>query len=147
MGCRVLPYWLGTFAFDYLLYLIFVLIFLILSIATSLDFITDYLGQIFYLFFSFGMSFCFFSYFIGALIYRKSSRAMKTFPFFNYFVVFGLFLDLWMIVAMLFSSGNLKDYEFTKSQEGILFFTDFLGSMFSPFFGIYKSFSTLVDSR
>jgi len=33
MGCRELPYWIGTFAFDYSLYSIFVIIFVIFSYA------------------------------------------------------------------------------------------------------------------
>jgi len=34
---------------------------------------------------------------------------MKTFPFFNYFIAFGVFLDLWLIVGILFLQGEFND--------------------------------------
>lgn len=68
------------------------------------------------IFFTFGVSFISFSYFIGTLLYEKASKAMKTFPFLNYFVFFALFLNLWVIVAMIFmiSNGEKPDDEDAK---------------------------------
>jgi len=44
MGCRVVPYWLGTFIFDYLMFLITILVFFLVVIIGNIKFITDFAG-------------------------------------------------------------------------------------------------------
>ena len=56
MGCRVLPYWLGTFAFDYLVYLITVSIFYIVAASGNIEFILNCFGNSLVLFLLFGMA-------------------------------------------------------------------------------------------
>jgi hypothetical protein len=97
MGCRVVPYWVGTFVFDYLLFSLFVIVFIILSYALSLTFVTAYMWPIVCLFAVFGLAYISFSYLCGLLLYTRSTSAMKTFPLFNFFVVFCGYCCLWGI--------------------------------------------------
>jgi hypothetical protein len=90
MGCRIVPYWTGTFAFDYILFSILVLIFITLSYAIRLDFVTENILKIAFLFAVFGLAFISFSYLCALLLYKKTSSAMKTFPFFNFFIMYCL---------------------------------------------------------
>lgn len=88
MGCRVLPYWIGTYAFDFLLYSFFVITFVIFSYIMNLAFVTDHMGYVVLSFVTFGFAYISFSYFAGILMYKKTSTAMKTFPFLNFFIVY-----------------------------------------------------------
>jgi len=65
MGCRVVPYWLGTFVFDYIVYTILMSIFIILCYAFQYSFVTNYMGQILTLLMAFGFSYISFSYMFG----------------------------------------------------------------------------------
>ena len=100
MGCRSLPYWFGTFLFDFTIY--FGMMVPIFLLSLSYEFLSEKIGKLIFIFFSFGISFIMFSFFIGTLLYEKSSKAMKTFPFLNYFVFFALPLNIWLIVALIF---------------------------------------------
>jgi hypothetical protein len=95
MGCRVLPYWIGTFAFDYLLFSTFVIIFIVLSYSFSLTFLTDYMGPIVFLFIVFGLAYITFSYLCGLILYNRTTSAMKTFPLFNFFIMFCGLQSIW----------------------------------------------------
>lgn len=77
--------------------------------SLSYEFLREKIGMIIFIFFSFGLSFIMFSFLIGTLLYEKASKAMKTFPFLNYFVFFALPLNVWLIVALIFMSGNESD--------------------------------------
>lgn len=107
MGCRPLAYWFGTFLFDFTIY--FGMIFIIILISLSYEFLSEKIGKIIFIFISFGLSFIMFSFLIGTLLYEKASKAMKTFPFLNYFVFFALPLNFWLIVALIFMNGNDSD--------------------------------------
>jgi hypothetical protein len=101
MGCRVLPYWIGTFVFDYLLFYVFVLIFIMFSYIMKLDFLTEYMGVIVLIFSAFGLSYVSFSYLCGVAIYEKTSSAMKTFPLLNFFIIYSMPWNLWGIVNLI----------------------------------------------
>lgn len=107
MGCKSVPYWFGTFLFDFTIY--FGMIFIIILISLSYEFLSEKIGKVIFIFFTFGLSFIMFSYLIGTLIYEKASKAMKTFPFLNYFIFFALPLNVWLIVALIFMNGNNSD--------------------------------------
>ena len=51
MGCRVLPYWIGTFAFDYCLMVITIVIFLMFSAIFQITVITHFIGVWIYILF------------------------------------------------------------------------------------------------
>jgi hypothetical protein len=99
MGCRVLPYWMGTFVFDYILYYIFVLIFIIFSYTLNLTFITDYMGVVVYIFTTLGLSIVSFAYMIGLLLFKNTSSAQKFFPLFNFFVVYTVPFCVWGLMV------------------------------------------------
>jgi hypothetical protein len=101
MGCRVLPYWIGTFVFDYLLFYVFVLIFIMFSYIMKLDFLTEYMGLIVLIFSAFGLSYVSFSYLCGVAIYEKTSSAMKTFPLLNFFIIYSMPWNLWGVVNLI----------------------------------------------
>ena len=107
MGCRPLPYWVGTFAFDYILFYAFVIIFIMFSYALGLDFITDYMGTVVFIFTTLGLSIVSFSYMIGLLLFTKTSTAMKTFPIFNFFIVYSMPWCIWGILVLIRTKNNL----------------------------------------
>lgn len=88
MGCKMMPYWLGTYAFDYILYSMFVILFVVFSYIMQLDFITDHMLLVVFTFINFGLAYVSFSYFAGILLYQKTSAAMKSFPLLNFFIVY-----------------------------------------------------------
>jgi len=73
MGCRVLPYWIGTFVFDYIIFYMFVLLFVAFCYLLNLDFLTIYMGKVVFLFTAFGLSYVTYSYLCGLILYTKSS--------------------------------------------------------------------------
>jgi ATP-binding cassette subfamily A (ABC1) protein 3 len=87
MGCRTLPYWLGTFLFDYCIYLCFVVIFYVISAALSLDLTFKYFWEGFSCFTLFGFSYLLFAYLMGFL-FRTLENALKLYAMFCFFVNF-----------------------------------------------------------
>ncbi|CAD8050071.1 unnamed protein product [Paramecium sonneborni] len=142
MGCRPFPYWLGTFLFDFTIY--FGMIFLIILISLSYEFLSEKIGKLIFIFFSFGVSFIVFSYFIGTLLYEKASKAMKTFPFLNYFVFFALPLNAWLIVALIFMQGNSSD-QLSDGQTVVIKLVDLLCSLISPFYSFFQAIIKSID--
>lgn len=100
MGCHSLPYWLGTLAFDYLIYLIFATTFVIFSYIMQLKFITEYIGLVILAFFGFGFSYINFSYFAGLALFKKTQSAMIVFPIMNFFIIYCLPQTIWGINAL-----------------------------------------------
>ncbi|CAK55643.1 unnamed protein product (macronuclear) [Paramecium tetraurelia] len=140
MGCRVLPYWIGTYAFDFLLYSFFVITFVIFSYIMQLSFVTDHMGYVVFAFVTFGFAYISFSYFAGILIYKKTSTAMKTFPFLNFFIVYCMPQNFWGICALLWQKeiGSPALIEFLiKSIECIF-------SFLSPFFAFQRAFQNII---
>ena len=45
MGCRTLPYWLGTLVFDFLMYMIVTSMFFILAYSFNINLVTHYVGE------------------------------------------------------------------------------------------------------
>ena len=85
---------------------------------------------------AFGIAYCYFCYFAGLLIYAKASSAMKTFPFFNYFITFGIALDIWFFPCILI-------WKVDEKNDGVDFMiksADFFSSLVSPFYAVYQAF-------
>ena len=98
MGCRVLPYWLGTFVFDYILFYLLIILFILFTYAMELNYVTDHMGKVVFSISAFGLSYISFSYLCGVAIYSKTSTAMKTFPLLNFFLIYCGPWDLWGVV-------------------------------------------------
>lgn len=62
MGCRTLPYWLGTLCFDYVMFLIPTLIFYILTICFDILLFKVYGGLLMGMIVTFGFSYITISY-------------------------------------------------------------------------------------
>ena len=76
MGCRVIPYWLGTFIFDYIMFLFTIIVFFLIVVIGKITFITDFVGELLFILLSFGFSFINWSYMCGFL-FEKSNSALK----------------------------------------------------------------------
>lgn len=100
MGCRVVPYWLGTFIFDYSIFLVTIILFSILCITKDLSYIMNDFGYVFFILISFGAMYITTSYFWG-FMFKKASDAMKFFPLFSLLVIYS---GPWMITGPLFST-------------------------------------------
>lgn len=57
MGLKNFPYWAGTFCFDFCMYMITVVFFIILCYIFGIDGITAKIGELILLFILFGFSF------------------------------------------------------------------------------------------
>ncbi|KAL4503253.1 hypothetical protein ABPG72_000859 [Tetrahymena utriculariae] len=83
MGCRSLPYWFGTFAFDFIFISINLYIFFIFCFIVQFDPVTNYFGSFFGLTQLFMFSIICQSYFLSFL-FKKSQTAYKLVFFVNY---------------------------------------------------------------
>lgn len=135
MGCRILPYWLGTYTFDYILYSFFVIIFVVFSYIMQLSFLTDNIGKVLLTFINFGFAFISFSYFVGILLFKKSSTAMKSFPFINFFIIYCMPQNFWGISVLFYSKDIGKGF-----FEGLIYFFEAIFSFMSPFFSFQRAF-------
>jgi ATP-binding cassette subfamily A (ABC1) protein 3 len=89
MGCRTLPYWLGTFCFDYLIYLCFIVIFYTISATLNLEIAFKYFWSGFSCFILFGFSYILYAYLIGFL-FKTLESALKLYAMFCFFVSFSI---------------------------------------------------------
>jgi len=101
MGCRVLPYWLGTFAFDFIVYCVGLLIFVILVYIFNFSYVIDVIWKIIYNLVLFGFAYITFSYMCG-FMFEKSGSALKSFPIFNFFIPWSLAWSISGILTMLY---------------------------------------------
>jgi len=62
MGCRVLPYWIGTFVYDYALYLLLCFVFMIIALIFQATYLLQYAGPIILLLIVFGLTLITLSY-------------------------------------------------------------------------------------
>ena len=56
MGCRIIPYYLGAFCFDYIMYLLVFLIVIISSLIINFEIFNNYFGWIFANYTLFGLN-------------------------------------------------------------------------------------------
>ncbi|EAR92762.2 ABC transporter family protein (macronuclear) [Tetrahymena thermophila SB210] len=135
MGCRVLPYWLGTFLFDFAVFFLTIVIFIILCFAQNLTYVTDEFVNIFFILVTFGSTYITSSYFWG-FIFQKSSAALKFYPLMNYFVVFSL---PWIIIGSIYElyDNNLISTTLNEWLNGFLEIPLYL---ISPLFSMNVAF-------
>lgn len=89
MGCRPLPYWLGTLAFDFLAYFSTFLVFFYSLVHYEVDFIQPYLSKFFFTMVAFGFALIVFAYLCGFL-FSSSNSAFKSFPLIAFFIGYNL---------------------------------------------------------
>jgi hypothetical protein len=126
---------MGTFAFDYIIYYMFVILFVVFCYVLALDFLTMYMGMIVFLFSMFGLSYISFSYFCGVLLFKKSSAAMKAFPYLNFFIIYGLPWDVWGVITFIKQENDGLDF-----LKYFLYLTEACGLIISPFYTFNLAF-------
>ncbi|KAL4495193.1 hypothetical protein ABPG72_007300 [Tetrahymena utriculariae] len=131
MGCRPLPYWLGTLAFDYTVYFITFLIYYISIYSARVEFLIPYLTPLFIIMSCFGFSLIAFCYVCG-IFFQNSNSAFKYFPIIALFVNYTIPSLLLMITR--FSSPDL--YQVLQ----------FLTLLLSPFLTLEKALAN-IDSQ
>jgi len=89
MGCKILPYWLATLAFDYLLYIFTVLILVIVMEAEQLTFATYNIGKFMMSMGLYGLNIGCMSYAAGFLFSSKNT-ACKLYPILLYIFFYSL---------------------------------------------------------
>ena len=84
-GMRQLPYWLGTFLFDFSGYLLIVLFFYFVVVLEDITFMRAHIHKLVPILALFGADLILYAYLCGFL-YEKSNSAFKSFPILNFFV-------------------------------------------------------------
>lgn len=106
-GLRQLPYWIGNYAFDLIIFYVPLIIYFIIaySLGEQGHFVTKFTGYFIPCIFLFGLSFIGYSY-LFSFIFQKSTTAFRFFPFLN--LIFFYFLPL--IPSIVDSGGILAQY-------------------------------------
>ena len=122
MGCKSLPYWIGTFCFDFLAYVLtfglfifmvyamylnifffFLSLFLYFSLR-NLDFLKPHMAFISLIMLCYGFSLTQFAYACGFL-FNKANSAHKAFPLINYFVLYSV---PWILLGLFHNYDTIK---------------------------------------
>ncbi|KRX06128.1 P-loop containing nucleoside triphosphate hydrolase [Pseudocohnilembus persalinus] len=128
MGIKSFSYWMGTFLFDYLSYiLISSFFFVFVGLYNNLDFLYKHIGKFAFIQLLFGPSLILFSY-NASFFYKSSNSAFKSFPIISFFVIY----SVPQILQQVFS--------------GVIIFSqlcDLITYMFSPFKVLEMAFTTV----
>ncbi|KRW99727.1 P-loop containing nucleoside triphosphate hydrolase [Pseudocohnilembus persalinus] len=143
MGCRMSAFWTGTFAFDFIIYFMTVVIFILVAEGQEYTYLTDYSKQIVWTLTIFGCSFISFSYVCGYLLFSKSSSAMKGFPAVNFFLIFILPWSLLGGAYYLNYEELISWYTYQLLQR----FLTLLYFIFSPLFVLYSACTNIKSSN
>lgn len=74
MGCKLLPYWLGSLIFDFIMFLLIIIAFIILIYIFQLNLVMDSMADIVALMVCFSISFIALCY-AGSFMFTKASTA------------------------------------------------------------------------
>jgi len=120
MGCMSFPYWLGTFLFDFALYLLTFFFFLLIIFIQKVSYLVNNIYEISAVMFFFGPSLILYSYIFG-FFYTKSNNAFKNFPLVNFFVSFSIpFLLNSLLVNYPTASSVMQVFTFSISPFCVL---------------------------
>lgn len=89
MGCKGLTYWLGTFLFDYLAYMLTIALLILFFFILGVEFMYPFLGRITCIMALYGIALITFTY-MFSFAFKKSNTAFKTFPLVTFFVFYTL---------------------------------------------------------
>lgn len=89
MGCKIVPYWLATLAFDYLLYMFTVLVLVVVMESEQLTFATDHIGKFIMSMALYGLNIGSMSYAAGFMFTSKNT-ATKLYPILLYIFFYSL---------------------------------------------------------
>lgn len=84
-----MPYWIGNYALDIILFFIPLIVFFAILYASGekASFLTDVAGYLILSLLVFGFSFIGYSY-LFSFVFQKSNTAYRFFPFFNLFFLY-----------------------------------------------------------
>ena len=142
MGLRILPYWLGTFCFDIIIYAFIVIFYFIVALCFKLDCVVDNFWQTLLIFVSFGFTNLIYSYLCG-FIFRTVDRALKLFAIFNFFVIFCIpfMINTMLALAYYKTDGN-------AILKQVLYAFQIIFMIVSPFWNLYQGYSLInVDYK
>ena len=106
MGCKSISYWLGTFLFDYLAYLLTVTLFIVFFYVVKASFMYPFIGNIILIMICFGAALILFTYLVS-FMFKNSNRAYKLFAliaFFGFYTLPGIILN---VMALGFESEHM----------------------------------------
>lgn len=119
-----MPYWTGTFLFDFLAYTLTSALFIIFIYCWELVFLLNYIGDLILVLFTFGISLISYS-FVSGFLFKKVNQADLYFPLINYFI-------LWIIPSGIIIF--VRDIEILSEGIYILFY------IISPFYTLDRAF-------
>ncbi|CAD8050496.1 unnamed protein product [Paramecium sonneborni] len=139
MGCRTLPYWVGTLIFDYTIYLCFVVLFYIISAILNLDIAFKYLGAGLSCYLLFGFSYILFAYLMGFL-FKTLENALKLYSMFCFFVNFCV-----PFILIAFIDFFYKKFD-SAIAEQLIYILQVFFVLVSPFYAFFEACTFLADN-
>ena len=137
MGLRVLPYWLGTFGFDIIIYGILVVFYFIVSLCFKLECVTGNFWPTLLIFATFGLCYLAYSYLCGFL-FKTVDRALKLFAIFNFFVIFCIPFMVYTMLTLVYSKTSNSEI-----AEYVLYAFEIAFMIVSPFWNLYQGYSLI----
>ena len=96
MGCRSYPYWIGTFVFDYLMYLLTLVFFFGFGLALGISYMIEHLGQMIYIMLAFGLTLISWGH-LSNFMFNSATTAFKFIVWINFFLLYGVVMLLTLI--------------------------------------------------
>ncbi|KAL4490361.1 hypothetical protein ABPG72_004400 [Tetrahymena utriculariae] len=129
MGCRNIPYWLGSFIFDILIMFSMFGIFLICIGFIQLNVLSDNLGEISLILIISIFNYIGFSY-LFSFLYSKSKWVYITYPFINFFIFYAAFFAGYVLlpegfIAVKYLLNILSPFLSTQNAIGILAYSKY----------------------
>lgn len=100
MGCRILPYWLGSFLFDFVIFFLQFLAFMVTCVMFNFSCVTHQFGEISLVFIPFGVTFIGCNYLFSHM-FDKSATAYKWIIWINYLVLFVIGVVLYFLTDFI----------------------------------------------
>ena len=85
MGCRTVPYWLGTFLCDFLAFQVTILAFYLIIYFVNIPLFLVVFWQIYIVLTGFSVSLIMFAY-VFSFYFKTSNQAFKQFPLYSFFI-------------------------------------------------------------
>jgi ATP-binding cassette subfamily A (ABC1) protein 3 len=85
MGCRKVPYWLGTFAFDYIVFFVVSLYFILFSVIFDISIFKGHYGELVALLIVMGFSLLAWCY-VLSFMFSQAASAYRYLIWINYFI-------------------------------------------------------------
>ncbi|CAD8180047.1 unnamed protein product [Paramecium pentaurelia] len=135
-GCRIFGYWLGTFLFDFIVYSIIIVFFLIMGAILSLEAITSFWWQTVLIYLCFGLSYITCIY-LCSFLFDNVAKAMKLFVFYSFFYGFCLPMVLLGLTNFLYHLDSIYFFEILVYTFQVIFMITY------PFYNYYFAYACM----